>query len=304
MTAATPTHSPSILYVVGPGRGGSTLFERLLNSSPEAFALGEFHCLWRLPRRAIVCACGAAFDDCGFWGAVMARSGLAEPDLAELRRLEQQVARSGFVARRGLSLRALADDPMVQAYLALQQRVFDAVADESGATCLVDSSKAGPRAWLLATQPANVLLRLRRDAVDVLSSWRQPKWDPSLNAPMHKPSVAVAGLDWWKAEAWAAALARRRPVQRLDYARLVERPREQIERSLGDSLPAVVGSIQWLDSHSVQPAASYHSLNGNPDRFDAGPIRIRARPPALDKLSPPDRLAVRLVGGLLDRVSP
>ena len=294
----------SLLYLVGSGRGGSTLLERVLNSSPTAFALGEFHCLWRLPVERIVCACGQPFARCEFWTGAMARSGLGTQGLARLRELEPLVARSHVIARRRFSLAALDADARVRQYLALQQAVLDAVARDSGATWLIDSSKAGPRAWLVATDVRPLLLHLHRDAVDVLASWRQPKWDPSLKAPMHKPSVAAAAVDWIKAEAWATSLAARRPVRRIDYAQLVSAPREALARALAADAPALVESIQWLDERSVRPSPAYHSLNGNPDRFDAGAITIAARPPALARLPSRDRWAIRLIGGLLDKVAP
>jgi len=295
---------PRGVYVVGPGRGGSTLFERVLNTSPTAFALGEFHCLWRLDRARILCACGQPFDRCGFWGAVMQRSGLGDAGLARMRVLEKQVARSLFVLRARFSLATMAADPAVREYLALQDSVWNAVGAESGARYLIDTSKAGPRAWLVATDPRNLVVQLHRDAVEVLTSWRQPKWNPALNGPMRKPSVAHAALDWWKAEAWGSALAGRRPVQRVVYDELVARPREVIAQAFAASAPGLAEGIAWQDERSVRPAAVYHSLNGNPDRFDAGQITISARPPSIDKLPTRDRLAVRLIGGWLDRVAP
>ena len=282
------------------GRGGSTLLERVLNTSPQAFALGEFHCLWRLPRERILCACGAAFDRCDFWQAVMRRSALGDDGLRDLRRLEWQVARSGYLLRQGLNLQRLAAQAEVQDYLALQDRVYAAVATLSGARYLVDTSKAGPRAWLLATQPRHTVLHLHRSAVEVLTSWRQPKWNPALQGPMRKPAVSAAGLDWLKAEAWARALARRRPVARLAYGDLALQPRDALARALDGSAPGLVDSLAWQDERSVLPAASYHSLNGNPNRFDTGVITVRPHPPALHRLPWGERQAVRLIGGALD----
>jgi len=293
-----------VIYIAGSGRAGSTLLERVLNASPTAFALGEFHCLWRLPAERIVCACGQPFVRCGFWTETMARSGLGEAGLARLRLLEAKVARSLFIARRRFSLAALRRDADVRDYLTLQQQVFDAVAQVTGARHLIDSSKAGPRAWLMGTEPNNLLLHLHRDAVDVIASWRQPKWDPSLNAPMHKPSVSAAAWDWIKAEAWAGALGRQRTVRRIDYATLARAPQQALRDALGSDAPSLIDSIPWLDECRVPPAAEYHSLNGNPDRFSAGPITIAARPTSLARLPASDRWSVRLIGGLLDRVAP
>lgn len=295
---------PQVIYVVGPGRGGSTLLERVLNTSSQAFALGEFHCLWRLPRERLLCACGQSFDACDFWQGVMHDSDLGDEGLAELRRLEWQVARSGYLLRQGLRLRQLAEQAPVQDYLALQGQVYRAIATRSGARYLVDTSKAGPRAWLLGTAARHTVLHLHRPAVDVLTSWRQPKWNPALQGPMRKPPVLGAGADWLKAEAWARALGHRRPVRRLDYAALVQAPRAALGQALDPVAPGLVDSLAWQDERSLQPAASYHSLNGNPNRFDTGLITVRPHPPALHRLPWAERQAVRLVGGALDRSAP
>ncbi len=290
-----------LLYVVGPGRGGSTLFERVLNSAPGSFALGEFHCLWRLDPDRILCACGRGFARCGFWQSVMSRSGIGAQELARWRQLESEVARSGLIARHGFSVTALRRHAGVVDYLALQETVLANVRMASGCTTLIDSSKAGPRAWLVATDPDAVIVHLHRDAVDVLTSWRRPKWDPSLGAPMHKPAVASAALDWWKVERLAQALARQRPVHRIDYDAFVAQPRAVIDASLAG---AIAGGVAWLDERRVDGSAPYHSLNGNPDRFDSGPITIAARERAVHLLPAPDRIAVRTVGGLLDLMLP
>ena len=160
-----------------------------------------------------------------------------------------------YLARRGLSLPALAADPLVREYLGLQQQVLTMVRMESGSETLVDTSKAGPRAWLVATDPGSLLLHLHRDAVDVLASWRQPKWDPALNAPMHKPSIAAAALDWWKAERWAALLARRRSVQRIDYPIFADSPRVALQGALDRDAPGLVDSLGWQGERQIRPGA-------------------------------------------------
>ena len=266
-----------VIYVAGSGRSGSTMLERVLHSAPGVCALGELHCLWRLDGEAITCSCGRRFTADAHWQRMVDAAGFDEATLAELRRLEAQVCRSTYIARRGFSLDALRADPAVRRFLELQFRLFEAVSDMTGAQVVVDSSKAGPRAWLLGCDDRVAIVHLHRDPADVIVSWRSVKFDAGLGGPMQRLPIGSAALDWWKVDRLTALLARSRPVLRLDYRDLCADPRGQVARlwsALGldpQSQPA------WVDPDTLNPGADYHSLNGNPDRFDSGALRIAAR---------------------------
>ncbi|MGL6044549.1 MAG: hypothetical protein ACRC1J_11550, partial [Sandaracinobacteroides sp.] len=137
----------------GSGRSGSTMVERVLHASPRFQGLGEFHCLWRLPEHAITCSCGTNFARDDFWQAALAEAGVSAATLADLRRLEGVVARSGYIAKHRFSLDRLAAQGDVRDFLAPQLALMRAVARLGGRSVMVDSSKAGPRAWLMATDP-------------------------------------------------------------------------------------------------------------------------------------------------------
>lgn len=287
-----------LLYISGSGRSGSTLVERLLHASPRFVAVGEFHVLWRLPADQITCSCGRKLPEDPFWDAVLSRAGITLATMAELSRLEAKVARSGHVVRAGFRLSSLADDSDVAAFLAPQQAIFDAVRSISGRAIVVDSSKAGPRAWLLAAAGAHVL-HLWRHPAEVIASWRSKKFDQGLGTLMARPSVATAAAEWWKVEHLARRLARQHPVAMLDYDRLCVAPRAALAAALAASGLAGDAGIPWQDGHNVLPGADYHSLNGNPDRFDRGAITVRARAVDRSRLEPADRALVPLAGGLL-----
>ncbi|MEP7349716.1 MAG: hypothetical protein ABI668_07150 [Sphingorhabdus sp.] len=50
---------------------------------------------------------------------------------------------------------------------------------------------------------------------------------------------------------------------------------------------------EWIDGISVHQGESYHSLNGNPDRFDKGPIRISKREADWSRISRSERLTIK-----------
>ncbi len=283
----------NIIYISGSGRSGSTLLERIFHSSSNASALGEFHCLWRLASEQITCSCGTPFLRDEFWQSVLQDAGVDASAIAELARLETLFARSSFIARHNFSLNALARNPDVQRFLAIQFALFESVARLSGKSILIDSSKAGPRAWLLACDPRTRILHLYRDPADVIASWRSKKFDQGLNSQMKRMPVSRAAMDWWKVEQLILMLARQRKVARIDYENLCTSP-ESLVMGLIEQLDLSDGiQPSWIDSSTVHQGGDYHSLNGNPDRFERGPIQIAFRGTDWQKMDASERFRIR-----------
>lgn len=265
---------PEIIYILGVGRSGSTLLERMLASAPHATGVGEVHVLWRRPLRDLVCACGAPAPECGFWAEARARAGLGAPEIAELRDLEWRAVRHRRIAARGFSLPALSADPDIARFNALQTALFGAVAEMTGATFIIDSSKAAPRAWALAAaRPDMKIIRLTRRARDVARSWASMKTDP-FDGPMRRSAVAQA-RERVVTAASAAILAAQRPVTPLRYAALAADPRAALTAALGRQ---ATEGVAWRGARVFAPDPLWHALSGNPDRFGRGPVEVR--PPA------------------------
>lgn len=270
---------PDVICILGVGRSGSTVVERLLGSAPEAAGLGEVHCLWRRPLAALTCACGAPGPDCGFWAEARARAGLTDAALATLAALERTAIRHRRLILRAVKGAPVHADPDMVRFLAMQENLFGALAEIAGARVLIDSSKAAPRAWALSAWPETRILHIRRRMRDVAASWRSGKPDPSTGRPMRRTAAALA-REWAATELSAARLARRRPVARLDFERFAASPR----RAVADLGFAPAG-LAWTGAASFRPDADYHALSGNPDRFRGGDIVIAPPPPRVAALS-------------------
>jgi hypothetical protein len=178
------------------------------------------------------------------------------------------------------------------------------VAEASGSPVLIDSSKAGPRAWLLSCHPKVRIIHLYRDPADVIASWRSAKYDPGMGRAMKNMSVRAAALDWWKVEHLIRRLERVKPVFRIDYATLCSSP----EKILGAALSALqletLLQPQWIDATSVGQGDAYHSLNGNPDRFDKGPIYISKRLANWSKISWQEQLTIKAAASAMRSLWP
>ncbi len=291
-----------LVYISGSGRSGSTLLERLLHADGRVFAAGELHVLWRLPLERITCSCGARIGDCGTWQAILARSGLTDR-LGELAALEARVSRSGFLRGRGLRPKRVLAEAGVARFLQAQLALVAAIGAVTGKRTVVDSSKAGPRAFLLSCVETTRFIHLRRDPGDVIASWRSRKFDRGLGADMARLSAPRAAEDWLKAEYFARAIATRRPVAFVDYAAFCAAPRETL-RAIEHRIGARFDGVGWSGPAGFAQGEGYHSLNGNPDRFSPGPIAIAERAPDRSALSRADRLAAALLGGLAGAVYP
>lgn len=293
-----------VIFISGSGRSGSTLLERILHATAGCAAVGEFHCLWRLELDEITCSCGDRAAQDPYWHAVLDRAGLTSADLANLRRLENIVARSGFVARHGYSLERLREAAEVREFLDLQFRVFTAIAEQSSRSLIVDSSKAGPRAWIMACDPRVQVLHLYRPPTDVIASWRSQKFDSGLGRNMQRLPLTQAALEWWKVEYLARRLARECKVHMIDYQALCREPRAVIDGALAALGMTLSRDDAWLRPDQVVPTLEYHSLNGNPDRFDRSALTISLRSTDWSRYPTVEAAAIRSLGGALSLIAP
>ena len=180
--------------------------------------------------------------------------------------------------------------------------MFEAIGAISGRQILVDSSKAGPRAWILACDPRVSLIHLYRAPSDVIASWRSRKFDKGLGSDMQRLSLGRAALDWWKSEFLARRLAAQHPVHMVDYHELCRNPRQVIDGTLAALGLPESHAAAWLQPDEVAPTIDYHSLNGNPDRFERSNIRISLRQTDWTGYSRIEGAAIRGLGGALGAV--
>lgn len=259
------THEPSILYVTGWGRSGTTVLARLLSGEAVA-GVGELRWLWRrgvLDRQS--CSCGNRWDECPLWEPVVRRlardQAVDEDALArEMDRIGRRAAlvpwRDAYEAIRG---------PDRGRYVAVLRRLYETIADLTGASVVLDTSKhAGHAILARETGLPTVVVHLVRDPRAVVWSHRRRKDAPEgvVARNLRPRSASYVAVRWTLRNAVAEVTAK--PDLRVRYEDLVHRPDEalaQVWRALGRS-------------PSGGPAAS-HIIAGNLNRFDAAPIELR-----------------------------
>jgi hypothetical protein len=264
-----------VLSINGWCRNGSTIIGNLLNEVPGFFHVGELHFLWKNAHgngSNTKCGCGLDLLACPIWSKVIAAELPPGEDLEaharEVRRRQWASLRTRHtwrVLRRGLGSDARRE------HAATMARAYRAIAEITGSTVIVDSTKIpGEAALLPQVEHIDPLyLHLVRDPRAVAHSWSRQK-DYAYVMPAKRSTAYWVGFNLA-----SQALVKRHPERSmfLRYEDFIREPASTI-RSL----------IEWCGgdpSHNpvrgrTADLKTNHTVTGNPDRFKSGPTEIRA----------------------------
>lgn len=167
-----------VIYIAGDGRSGSTLLDRLIGAYPGVFSCGELgNLLQSTTSSDQLCACGDRARECGFWRMVLTRWSEAVPDFTEreYRSLQRRYERLRSLLRPFGERELTVSNPRFARYAEYTTALFGTIADLSGATVIVDSSKSPARALALSRMPGLEvnMLHLVRDVRGVAYSLRK-----------------------------------------------------------------------------------------------------------------------------------
>jgi hypothetical protein len=285
------THAaPTVVYIAGSGRSGSTLLERALGEIPGFVNVGELIDLFRRDAsRAHRCGCGRHFADCPFWTSVGKRAfgGWDDPRLAGMHPLQRRVAQQRYLPRlAALPLAGRAFRADVASYGACYAALYRAIATEAGADHVVDASKWPVQALALARGGIDVrVIHLVRDVRGVAQS---------LIKRGRKPAVTAAK---WVVYHNQAALLRRCgvPFVAVRYEEFVREPARTAETALAAlNVPVRPADLGHLGEGHMTLHPS-HGIHGNPMRFRHGDIALRADETWREKMSRRDRILVTAI---------
>lgn len=283
-SAAAPSGSagPTVLYVGGFGRSGSTLVERVVQAAPQAISVGETVHLWK---RGVLgdelCGCGTRFSECPFWKAVgeHAFGGWDTVDVDEVLALHDTFDRQRHVWKTTHSFGKTRE--ALLRYTSYYRAVYRAAAEVSGAKIVVDSSKHASLALALSNDPQIDLrvLHLVRDSVAVAYSWSKEvnyAVEGKGRRDMPRFSAPRASVLWMSNNALVPLVRLAgTPSYRLRYEDFVRAPTSTVQdmwRVLG--LPGLY-NIDLSQDGGVALERG-HSIGGNRMRFKQGPVVIRA----------------------------
>jgi hypothetical protein len=286
-----------VVYIVGPGRSGSTLFGDILAQTPSVVHVGELFLYWK--RRTLVpasrCGCGLPIPECPFWTSVTEYSKWATDVDVEM--ADEIYALGSSRHWPGLWWRGRSGQEIWPNFSDRLAKLYEAIAEVSGARVIIDSSKQPGPALVLANLEGvdPYFIHLTRDPRAVVRSWKTAKHDAlsPTDALEALPPVRVT-LNW-SARALAAELlvaSRAGPTnyKRLAWESFVQSPREAY-RDIMQFIGEPPASSAFVDDHSVQVAPS-HTIAGNPGRREGGVRRISLDETWREELTSKERVAI------------
>ncbi|MDN5790587.1 MAG: glycosyltransferase [Micrococcales bacterium] len=305
-TISTRGSTPTVVYIAGSGRSGSTLLERSIGAVPGYVNVGE---LLDLPRRVVprdeLCGCGEAFSRCTFWTAVGQRlpEGWSEQSMAHVHRLQTRVARQRFIPQMLIGRRTGRYADNLTSYATEYARLYRAITDESGDRYVVDASKWPSQALALKIGGIDVrVIHLVRDVRGVAYSLSRndiarPQAAQNERDVMFSNVPASAAARWTATQTEADLLgARGVPVARMRYDDFVDAPGPTVSRALHAlRLEVTEHGLDHIDGTTISLGPS-HGLSGNPSRFRHGDVLLRPDTRWKQGLSRRDRIVVGAIG--------
>lgn len=288
----------TIVYVVGWQRSGSTVLGNLLGSLSGAVHVGELTYLGHRHNPGD-CGCGQDYPDCPLWSEVVPSLPF---DLADWHRARDRAHRLPQLPRE---LRRWRREGRPSAYAAMTEVLYRQIAQTSGASVVVDSSKSpGGALALLETEDLEAhVIHLVRDpravAFSLAARVKNHGRDGRLGA-MKQRSVPGATTRWLAANAATERYVRAAGggrVRQLRYEDLVASPRSEVA-SLVSWWGGDTALLPFRGEHEAVLEDS-HAVMGNPNKFGRGTTVLRVDDEWRNGLSRSQRVASSAVAAPL-----
>lgn len=266
--------SPTIGYVAGYGRSGSTFLDVVIDNSPSAFGGGELTHLFDNWLEGDPCSCGQLVEECPVWSRVIGQVADTVPDFDAVeaqqvtRRLEHML-RPVLRSRKEMKLR----------YECLWRAVFVAVEDVTGCRMILDSSKtqvfvAFRRRLLERCFPLQVyVVHLIRDPRDVAASVLRGGNVIAAKRRSKVLSSSRTAITWIAANMCAHVASRGTERLSVRYEDLVSDCSSVLE-GIGNFLKIDVSSVA-AQVTAGEPISTGHGISGNRLRRESA---IRMKP--------------------------
>lgn len=291
---------PQTVFIVGYGRSGSTLLDRLLGLMPDCISIGEIRNIWtRGFAQDQLCGCGEPFSRCEFWSAVIRETfGGRSVDLSRIQQLRKECYELKTVeAQNGMRVAEL--NPRQVEFLDIWRQIYDAVRKVSGAQTVIDSSKDPLHCYLLSGSGGNrtAYVHLVRDSRGCTYSRTRPKPRPEIHwkdVSMGTRGLFHTTLNWNRVNNLVDHMGVNIPTTRLRYEDLTSSPSESLA-DLCDWLGIRYEPILDGKEATVVNLPVNHTVSGNPGRFNTGFTEVRPDDEWKTKMSYSKRLMVLLL---------
>ena len=278
------TTPPTVLYIVGKGRSGSTIVDNALGGVPDFFTVGELHHLWDWGLLAgYRCGCGEPVSSCPFWTDVIARTERRLDTRLDPRAVvdwQQAVHAWPRIPRLlGAGARTVRRWPELRRYVAVLEALYAEIAAVSGANVIVDATK-----WPTAPTPLGLvpsvdvrLVHLVRDPRAVVHSWQRRKaLSDRADGAMPRRNALTSMISWTVRNLVAERVGARWPTDRwlrVRYEDVVTEPAEWFGRMV--TLAGHPGAALPLEGARTVVLGENHTVGGNEGRMRTGPVELR-----------------------------
>lgn len=265
-----------VLYIMGRGRSGSTIFANVLGEYPGFFSAGEVRTLWDpILRDGGVCACGKSAEDCEVWSKVIAK--LDHLDVEQVADWQGEVVRERSLTKL-LRYTSGGGWPALEGYIAAMRDVYAAITEVTGARVIVDSSKRPSYAAVvrLIQGIESYFVHMVRDPRASAHSWRARKHVGVSGEQVTQRGAIDATVRWDLLNVGAEALMRRVPSDRrlwLKYEDFAAEPRRVVS-SVVRFANEEPETSPFKDERTVELGTN-HAIAGNPSRQKIGDVELR-----------------------------
>ena len=279
----TDRPATQVVFVGGMPRSGSTLLDLMVGQLPGHCDVGELFYMWQAGAlRDQRCACGEVFSACPFWQAVgdAAFGGWDQVDVPRLLRLQHRVDRTAVLPLLLLGRLLPRHAAQVREYLDVTSRLYAAIAEVTGSSVVVDSTKRPSTAYLLrrAPQVALSIVLVVRDPRGVVNSWsRKVELPENAGARSYLKQRPLRQIvrRWVTVNLMTELLGRDVPMVRLRYEDLVSAPREAMHEVLAlTGTPVTEDATSFLGPDGLRTGKS-HAVAGGRVRMRTGPLPLR-----------------------------
>lgn len=289
-----------VLFVGGYGRSGSTILDLLLDRVPGITAVGEFrHLFGRALGDNELCSCGKPFNDCEYWGRVLAK---AFPDGFDRERIQQAVKALNKVRLAPQLLHQSRMSPALREHAHVYKDAFSAaykaVAEVSDASVIIDSTKY-PVHGMVVKSMSDIdmaTMLLVRDPRAVAHSWQRRRTRPEVHwerREMPRHSLAYSGLAWNMSNSLTEKIDKDKRQFRLQrYEDFIEDPLQTINEVASFALGK---NIKVDKSVFEKQPSTPHTIAGNPVRIGSEHIKIRPDTEWHKQMSPQKQAVVAAI---------